>query len=131
MEPTIPSGKHFANMADLAQSRFEMVNLEGAEFEDVNLGRASFHDINMSDVSITAAQIGGARFKHIGPPPGKDGKHDRQRAVSFEEMQLCDSTFRDVDLSNVSIVDCNISGMTIDGVLVTEMMAAYNRENGK
>ena len=38
---------------------------------------------------------------------------------------LCDSTFRKVDLSNVNIIDCNLDGMTIDGILVTDLLKAY------
>ena len=41
---------------------------------------------------------------------------------------LCDSTFTKVDLSNVKILNCNLEGMTIDGVLVTEMIAAYKKQ---
>lgn len=66
-------------------------------------------------------------MKHIGPPPDKDGKQERQRPVVFEEMTLCDSTFRKVDMSNVRIVDCKLDGMTIDGIEVAEMMAAYKQ----
>ena len=83
MEPTLASGKHVAYRADLAGSRFEDVNLADAQFEDVNLSDARFHNINLSDITLTDAQIGGATFKHIGPPPGKDGKVARQRPVTF------------------------------------------------
>ncbi len=40
---------------------------------------------------------------------------------------LCDSTFKNVDLSGVKIEKCNIDGMTIDGVLVTDMLAAHKQ----
>jgi hypothetical protein len=40
-------------------------------------------------------------------------------------MMLCDSTFRKVDLSNVRILECDTTGMTIDGISVTDMVAAY------
>lgn len=127
MEPTIKCGRHLAEHADISGSRFHDVNLSGAEFDDVNLSNATFHNINLSDISITAAQIGGARFRHIGPPPDKHGKQERQRPVTFEEMALCDSIFRRVDLSNISIVECNTSGMTINGIMLTDMMAAYEQ----
>jgi len=138
MEPTIKSGKHLADNADLSGSRFVNVNLSGVEFDNgnlsgasfnnINLSGAKFHDINFSDVTFQAAQIGGTRFRHIGPPPDKSGQQARQRAVSFEDMQLCDSTFRNVDLSNVEIVQCNIQGMTIDGVRITDMLDAYRKQ---
>lgn len=125
MEATISSGKHLALHAKLTGSRFEDVCLGDAEFDNVSLVRAKLHNINLSDITVTAAQMGGAKFKHIGPPPDKDGKQDRQRPVTFEEMMLCDSTFRRVDLSNVAIVECNTEGMTIDGILVKDLIAAY------
>jgi uncharacterized protein YjbI with pentapeptide repeats len=127
MDPTIQCGKHLAEHANLAGSRFHDVNLSGAEFDDVNMSKVRFHNINMSDITVTAVQIGGAHFKHIGPPPDKDGRQDRQRPVQFEEMMLCDSTFRKVDLSNVQIRDCNLDGMAIDGIPVADMLTAYKR----
>jgi uncharacterized protein YjbI with pentapeptide repeats len=93
----------------------------------VSLVRAKLHNINLSDITVTAAQMGGAKFKHIGPPPDKDEKQERQRPVTFEEMMLCDSTFRKVDLSNARIVECDTTGMTIDGIPVADMMAAYRQ----
>jgi RNA polymerase sigma-70 factor (ECF subfamily) len=139
MEPTIQSGKHLADNADLSGSRFVNVNLSKVEFDDgnlsgasfnnINLSGAKFHDINFSDVTFEAAQIGGTRFRHIGPPPDSQGRQARQRPVSFEEMQLCDSTFRSVDLSNVQIINCNLEGMTIDGIKVTDMLDAYRKQN--
>jgi uncharacterized protein YjbI with pentapeptide repeats len=122
MEPTLKSGKQLAEHADIAGSEFHHTNLRGANFDDVNLSGASFHNINFSEIKVSAAQMGGATFKHIGLPPDKDGRQGRQRPVTFEEATLSDSTFRKVDLSNVRIIDCNIAGMTIDGVLVSDLL---------
>lgn len=125
MTPTITSGKQIARMADVSGSKFQDVNLADSEFENVNMSGTRLHDINLSDVSISAANLGGAQFRHLGPAPDPSGKQARQRPVTFEEAQLCDSTFTKVDLSNVKIVNCTIEGMTIDGVLVTDLLAAY------
>ncbi|MBN2382601.1 pentapeptide repeat-containing protein [bacterium] len=129
MKTTIACGKQVAAHVDITGSVFNDVNLSGSTFENVNLSKTRMHDINLSDLDVSAAQIGGAKFKHIGPPPSKDGTQARQRPVIFEEMQLCDSSFTRVDLSNVKIVDCNIAGMTIDGYLVTELIAAYKSQH--
>jgi RNA polymerase sigma-70 factor (ECF subfamily) len=125
LKATITAGKQVALMADISGSVFRDVSLSGSEFENVNMSKARLHDINLSDVSISAANLGGAHFKHLGPAPDASGKQERQKAVTFEEAQLCDSTFKKVDLSNVQIIDCNLKGMTIDGVLVTDLLAAY------
>lgn len=129
MEPTIKSGSHLAESANISGSRFHDVNLSNSEFDDVNMSNVTFHNINLSDISVSAAQIGGAKFKHIGPPPDKNGKQDKQRPVQFEEMMLNDSTFKKVDLSNVEIIDCNIEGMKIDGISVQGMLDAYHNKN--
>ncbi len=129
MEPTIKSGKHLAEKADISGSKFHGVNLSGADFDDVNLSKARFHNINLSDIQVSAVQLGGATFKHIGPPPDKDGHQARQRPVMFEEAMLCDSTFQKVDLSNVRIIDCNIKGMTIDGILVTDLLKGFRNKS--
>ena len=135
MEPTIQTGKHLASNVDLTGSRFENVNMAAVVFDDVNLARATFenvnlsgakfHDINFSDIAIEAAQIGGATFRHIG---GAGEKPARQRGVTFAEMQLCDSTFDRVDLSGVRITNCHLDGMTIDGVKVTDLLAAHQTQ---
>ena len=96
MESTIKCGKQLAEHANISGSRFHDVNLSGADFNNVNLSKARFHDIDLSDIEVSAVQIGGATFKHVGPPPDKDGKQARQRPVTFEEAMLCDTTFRKV-----------------------------------
>ena len=114
---------------NIEASEFDDVCMSESKFTNINLSKSRFHDINFSDVQFTAAQIGGTVFKHIGPPPGKDGTQERQRPVTFEEAMLCDSVFRKVDLTNVQIVDCKIQGMKIDGVLVTDLLDAYRKVN--
>jgi uncharacterized protein YjbI with pentapeptide repeats len=125
MEPTIKCGKQLAENADISGSRFHDVNLEGAEFDDVNLRNATLRNINLSGIRVSAADLGGAHFRHLGPMPRPDGTQDRQQAVTFEEAMLCDSVFRGVDLSGARIEDCNTEGMTIDGVPVADLFAAY------
>ncbi len=128
--PPGQAGEEVGQPRNLAGSQFHKVNLTGADFDDVNLSNARFHNVNLSNVVVSAAQLGGASFRHVGPPPGPDGRQERQRPVRFEEMMLCDSTFRKVDLSNVRITECNLTGMTIDGLLVSDLLAAYRSHQG-
>ena len=117
---------------DLSESSFEMVNLEGvrfqnanlghAKFQDVNLAGATFHDINFSDVVFSMAQLGGTVFKQLGLPPGSAAK---QRGITFDQADMNDSVFSDCNLQNARLEKCNTTGMTIDGVLVSDLLAAY------
>ena len=118
-------GKYVAECADLSGSKFHDVNLSGAVFDDVNLMGASFHNINMSDVRFSAMQIGGAHFTNIGLPPDKDGQQGRQRGIQFENVHLNDSTFKKCKLTNIKLIDCEIDGMEIDGVLVKEAIERF------
>jgi hypothetical protein len=123
------SGSEFEDLC-MPGTTFTNINLGGAKFEDINLGKAEFHNINFSDGVFAGANIGGALFKHLGTMPDKDGNQERQRPVTFEEAMLCDSTFLRVDLSGVKIVECDLTGMTIDGILVTDLLKAWNHHKG-
>lgn len=117
---------------NLSGSSFEMVNLEGVRFQDANLGQAQFeninlagarfNDINFSDVVFSAAQLGGTVFRDLGLPPGST---ETQRGITFEHADMNASVFRKVNLQNVRLEQCNTTGMTIDGVLLSDLMAAY------
>jgi hypothetical protein len=48
--------------------------------------------------------------------------------VTFEEGMLCDSTFGRMDLTEAKIVDCDVAGMTIDGILVTDLLSAWKKK---
>jgi hypothetical protein len=111
----------------ITQSDFEDSNMARSRFENVNLSESRFRGINFSDVLFAAAEIGGTTFRHIGPPPGAEGGEARQRPVLFEEGQLGGSTFRHMDLSGVKIVDCNLEGMTIDGIPVGDLLAEWKK----
>jgi uncharacterized protein YjbI with pentapeptide repeats len=122
MEPVIGSGKHLAENADLAGSRFHDVNLADAVFDDVNMRGVTFQNIDMSDITVRGVHMGGARFSCIGLPPGAEG---RQRPMGFEAADLNGTIFSKCDMSGVCIENCCTEGMTIDGVLVTDLQAAY------
>ncbi|NJO70145.1 MAG: pentapeptide repeat-containing protein [Bacteroidetes bacterium] len=94
METTISCGPQFAENVNISGSKFHNVNLSGSDFDNVNLSNTRFHDISMSNIKVSAVNLGGATFQHLGPPPDKDGNWPRQRPVLFEEAMLCDSVFR-------------------------------------
>jgi uncharacterized protein YjbI with pentapeptide repeats len=120
-------GPYHAKNANLAGSSFNGVNLTGTDFNDVSLNRARFHNVDLRDATLSAAQIGGAVFRHIGPPPGTNETEARPRPVTFDRAMLCDSRFLECDLSGVAIERCDIAGMTIEGIPVADLLAAYRK----
>jgi uncharacterized protein YjbI with pentapeptide repeats len=121
MEATSKCGKQVTEHANISGSRFHDVNMAETEFDDMNMKGVSFHNINMSDIRVGAVQMGGAKFKHIGLPPGSA---EKQRPLTFEEADLNSSTFLKCDLSNVRIDQCNIEGLTVNGVRISDLLAA-------
>ena len=124
---SVHPGSKFSD-GDMNAALFRNINLANSKFDDINLAGATFFNINMSDISIQATNLGGAKFKHIGPAPNSSGKDARQKAITFEEMQLCDSIFTKVDMSKVQLNQCNVEGMTIDGVLVTDLLTLFKKQ---
>jgi uncharacterized protein YjbI with pentapeptide repeats len=124
MFTTIEAGKHRAEHVALTGSSFQDVCVGDGEFENVSLVRAKLHNVNLSDVHVSYFQMGGATFTVGGSDPGRG-----QKPISFEHCQLVGASFRDCDLSEVRIDHCKLDGIRIDGVLVTDLMAAYRRRS--
>jgi uncharacterized protein YjbI with pentapeptide repeats len=72
------------------------------------------HDSDVTDPRFTNAKMVGSSFDDV----------NLQRAA-FTNVNLSDATFVNVNLTNVSIQNANLSGMKINGVLVYDMMQAY------
>ena len=48
---------------------------------------------------------------------------------TFTNINLGNASFIDVDLNNVSIKESNLTGMTINGVLVSELIRVYEKHS--
>ena len=74
--------------------------------DDCNLAGSRFSDVNLENASF----------------------HDINLRLSrFRDVNLSGANFTDVDLSNSSIADCRIRGLTINGVLVSDLLRAYEK----
>jgi uncharacterized protein YjbI with pentapeptide repeats len=116
---------------NIAGSEFEDLDMSDSRFADVNLSGRTFHDINLSDAEISATDLDGTLFRHIGPPTPEPWDKSIGCVVRFEEAALTGSSFVRVNLTNVRLVDCIVEGMTIDGVPLTAMIEAYRKSSGE
>jgi uncharacterized protein YjbI with pentapeptide repeats len=92
-------GRLDVHKSDVSGSRFDDVNMSGSDFRNVNLSGASFDDINMSGWRIHNANLSGLRVTKA-------------------------------NLAGVTIgADCRLDGMTIDGIAVVDLLAAYRAAN--
>lgn len=97
---------HF-NGVQMTGARFWAV-LENAVFKDTNLASASFDDVNLS----------GASFQNI-----------NLTGTTIRDANLSGVTIQGANLANASISDANLDGMRIDGVLASDLFAAYREKH--
>ncbi|QQL51405.1 pentapeptide repeat-containing protein [Mucilaginibacter ginkgonis] len=132
------SKRIFAQEANLSGSRFHNAMLNDWDLNDVAMCNLKIVNANLSDLEIEGAQMGGAYIHNVGGPPEGHPAYDpnfKQRPVKFEDCNLNNSTMSDCylgsftitncNLTNAKIEDCNLAGMTINGILVSDLLAAY------
>jgi uncharacterized protein YjbI with pentapeptide repeats len=90
------SCKHSLNAED--------ADLSKSAFEEVSLAHSRFRAVSFEDVEIERARMSGLRAKCI---------------------NLSNSSWEDSDFTGVSIRRGRYEGMTIDGVSVTDLLAAH------
>ncbi len=105
-------GNEFAR-ADMTDVRFNGVQLSGASFwavmerasfKDTNLQSAVFDDVNLSEASFTNVNLAQS---------------------TIENANLAGVRINNANLSEVEITNANLIGMTINGVLVSDLFEAY------
>jgi uncharacterized protein YjbI with pentapeptide repeats len=105
---------------DLSGSEFRHVNLSSAVFEDVDLTGARFFNVCLRDAEVGAVDFGGTRFSCMNA-----GEGHPMKPADLRNLELDDCTLTHCHFRGTRLVDCDLTGMTIDGVLVTEMLATY------
>lgn len=117
--------------ARIENSTIRMSCINGLTINDVSATNVKISDANLSDLEINDAQMGGAYFHNIGVPPKGHPHYDantKQRPLKFEDCNLEGSTITDCNLVNLNIRDCTLTGMTINGILVEDLLDAYNNK---
>ena len=51
---------------------------------------------------------------------------EKKVPLTIERCELINSRIIDSNLQNLSICNCNIEGMTIDGILISDIIKLYN-----
>ncbi|WP_123040158.1 pentapeptide repeat-containing protein [Cohnella candidum] len=132
-------------MADISGSTFDKVNAQALIFDNVNLAGSkvnnanmsgvSFSDVNLSELKMSDANLSGARIEHANMshlvvdhvhlfgteftnvvlPQEGDGNY-------LPDGQYKPIVFRNCNLSNMEIIDCDITGLKINGILIEELL---------
>ena len=77
---------------------------ESLEASKCNLAGSTFYDVNLANVVVENVNLSGGRL------------HD----VNLSHLQITNACCHDVSIS-----DATLDGMTINGVLVSDLFAAY------
>lgn len=80
--------------------------LPKAEFDNVNLSGATFNNINLSGAAFTDANM---------------------KNTTYGGLTMQGAKFGCVDLRDVQIANCNIEGMTVDGISIAELIEAAKK----
>ncbi len=92
--------------ARMRQSNFDGVDLSESRFFAV-LSDASFSDTNLARADFDDVNLSEARFHNI---------------------NLQQASFDNINFSNASISNANLQGMTINGIRVSDLFDAYERQ---
>ncbi|WP_404448509.1 GNAT family N-acetyltransferase [Sutcliffiella horikoshii] len=113
---------------NLANSAFSNSTLAGAHFSNINLNGSKFQNINFRDTVIADLNLSGSRVKHVEMSGVEFSDTSIERApISFERCELMGTRFNNCRMGDVEIIDCDISGMKIDGVSVEELLEVYRK----
>jgi uncharacterized protein YjbI with pentapeptide repeats len=110
--------------ADLSGSTFDDVGLRAAQFRNVDLSDAVIENANLTGLRFAKVNLSGLTFDDVGLRAAQFRNVDLSDAI-IENVNLAGLRVDNVNLSGASFADCTLTGMTIDGVLVTELFAAY------
>jgi hypothetical protein len=105
---------------DISGSELRNVKMSKTVFEDIDFSGAKFFNINLRDAEIGAVDFGGASFSCM-----NTGEDHPRKPVVFNSIELDDCTIQNCYFRNTKLVKCDLTGMTIDGVLVTDMIKVY------
>lgn len=116
--------KHKFNNKNISGSEFHSVNMSGSVFDDVNLSGTRFFNVNLRDAQIGAVDFGGTSFSCM-----NTGECFPMKPAEFQNIELDNCTMKNCYFRNTRLVACDIRGMTIDDVPVTDMLKAYKELN--
>ncbi|KGP90620.1 acetyltransferase [Pontibacillus chungwhensis BH030062] len=110
--------------SNLEQIHYTNCNMRQSEFRNINFRQASFADLNLAHSKFEFVSLGGVHFSSTDL-----GEEDAP--ISFNKCDLKQGTIEQCDLSGLKVVDSLVDGMTINGIRVDDLLAAYEERRIK
>ena len=105
---------------NLAKAIYQNSTLSGTRFTNINMSNSVIADSKMSETEICHVSLSGAYIHDINL-----GFEENKKPLTIERCELSNSRIVDSDLQNLSIINCNTEGMTIEGILVRDLIKVY------
>jgi uncharacterized protein YjbI with pentapeptide repeats len=115
-----------ASDSDLGRSSFKGVMMMDATFHDAGLHSIRFDYVNMSDAHFSRMNLSRSVFDD-GLLPGARFTNVNLSGACFDNVNMAGGMIKQASLAGLSITDSNIAGMRVDGILISEAIAAYRK----
>jgi uncharacterized protein YjbI with pentapeptide repeats len=140
-EKRVKDSKADFELQDLRDLEIEMACFKGSSFGGIDMRNTSFTHTNFvnskwehiyfSNLHINMIQMGGTVFENIIRPDSKESRFEEEpgtdgwvnvEPVTFKNSDMSTAVFDTCNLSNVELKNCNIEGLKINGILITELL---------
>ena len=114
---------------EIPESKIDNVNMKGSCISYVDMNESVFRNVDFSGGDFAFININGVRFKNTGGAdgtPASDVSFDRctMQKSRFTHVDLSESHFRQVNLSGVKLENCELDGLTINGIDIKPLLAS-------
>ena len=118
------------NGVNMENSDFFETNLSGSSFKRGDMRNADFMRIGMSSSSFINVNMVRSKFFDMGMSGTVFKQVDMDRS-DMDGVGLSDTVITNSDLTNVTVRSCKITGMTVDGYDVLELIKFYKMNHKK
>jgi len=98
------------------------------EIDNMFLCGSRFTRVSLKDAEFRAAHLIGARLEDVDATGLAFDNANLSRA-SFHAVHLSGVTIENANLQGLAISRANVTDMTIDGIKVSDLIAAWDRQN--
>jgi len=106
--------------SNLENSRVNNCNLSYSKFQNINFRHTLIADLNLSNSHFSLVTLGGVTFSDTNLGQEKE-------PLLVERCDFTGSTLIDSNLTNVNIVNCELSGMKINDIPIEDLLEAYEQ----
>ncbi len=112
----------------MEDSVFSGVNLSGSFFRKGEMRGAEFEQMGMANCSFKSTSMTRPHFSNVGMSGAIFSRSDLDRA-DFDSVGIVNGIMSNCDLTGLTLRNCKMGGMTIDGYNVQELIEFYKNNH--